>query len=71
MPDPFTARHWGDGLHHHSATATARASTVLVPPIPLRTLDSEMRNEGTQEGKKAERNHEDEDTQEEKFNRSF
>ncbi len=30
-----------------------------------------MCNEGTQEDKKAERSHEDEDTQEEKFNRSF
>ena len=50
---------------------SVRAWAVLAPLIPLHALDGEMRNEGAQEGKKAERSHEDEDTQEEKVKRNF
>ena len=50
---------------------SVRAWAVLAPLIPLRALDGEMRNEGTQEGKKAERSHEDEAQQEHKASISF
>ena len=43
---------------------SVRAWAVLAPLIPLRALDGKMCNEGTQEGKKAERSHEDEGNQE-------
>lgn len=50
---------------------SVRAWAVLAPLIPLRALDGKMCNEGTQEGKKAERSHEDEGNQEHNASISF